>query len=178
MLEFSGGLPSEDRLILSTLKSAVFGSSSSLPPLVSEGGALVCESVGTADLLSDHFDFKHSWDAVVLPLTCYPFPCLTTCSFTSREVRRLSLDLDPYGGTDPLGMFLLFLKRTADVLAPGVSVVFLRLVGLGSFQACWRQANVTLILKGPPSSSVANYRPISITSVLSKVFERLLSVCL
>ena len=33
----------------STLKSAVFGSSSSLPPLVSEGGGLVCESVGKAD---------------------------------------------------------------------------------------------------------------------------------
>ena len=42
----------------STLKSAVFGSCSSLPPLVSEGGGLVCESVGKADLLSDHFDSK------------------------------------------------------------------------------------------------------------------------
>ena len=30
----------------STLKSAVFGSSSSLPPLVSEGVGLLCESVG------------------------------------------------------------------------------------------------------------------------------------
>ena len=30
----------------STLKSVVFGSSSSLPPLVSEGGGLLCESVG------------------------------------------------------------------------------------------------------------------------------------
>ena len=37
-----------------TLKSAVFGTSSSLPPLVNEGGGLVCESVGKADLLSDH----------------------------------------------------------------------------------------------------------------------------
>ena len=27
------------------------------------------------------------------------------------------LDLDPYGGTDLLGMFPLFLKRTADVIA-------------------------------------------------------------
>ena len=42
--------------------------------------------------------------------------------------------------------------------------------------ACWRQANVTPIPKRPSSSSVANYRPISITSVLSKVFERLVSV--
>ena len=54
----------------STLKSVGFGSSSSLPPLVSEGGGLVCESVGKADLLLDHFDSKQSWDAVDLPLTC------------------------------------------------------------------------------------------------------------
>ena len=38
------------------------------------------------------------------------------------------------------------------------------------------QANVTPIPKGPPSSSVANYWTISITSVLSKAFERLVSV--
>ena len=86
------------------------------------------------------------------------------------------LDLDPYGGSDPLGMFPLFLKSTADVLAPRLSVVFRRLVGLGSFPACWRQANVTPIPKSPPFSSVVNYRPISITSVLSKVVERLVSV--
>ena len=67
-------------------------------------------------------------------------------------------------------MFPLFLKRTADVIAPRLSVVLRRLVRLGSFPVCWRQANVTTIPKGPPSSSVANYRLISITSVLSKVF--------
>ena len=59
---------------------------------------------------------------------------------------------------------------------PRLSVVFRRLVRLGSFPPYWRQANVTPIPKGPPSFSVANCRPISITSVLSKVFERLVSV--
>ena len=102
----------------STLKSAVFGSSSSLPPIVREGGGLVCESVGKVDLLSDHFDSKQSREAVELLLTCHPSPSLTTFAFRSSEVRRLLLDLDPYGGTDPLGMFPLFLKRTADVMAP------------------------------------------------------------
>ena len=45
-------------------------------------------------------------------------------------MRRLFLDFDPYGGTDPLAMFPLFRKRTAEVMAPCVSVVFRRLVRL------------------------------------------------
>ena len=117
----------------STLKSAVFGSSSSLPPLIIEGGGLVCESVGKADLLSDHFDSKQFWEAVDLLLTCHPSHSLTTFAFRPSEVRRLLFDLDSYGGTDPLGMFPLFLKRTADVMAPRFSVVFRRLVRRGSF---------------------------------------------
>ena len=87
-------------------------------------------------------------------------------------------DLDPYWGSDPLGMFPLFLKITADVLAPHLTVVFRLIARLGSFPACWRQANVTPIPKGPPSSSVANHRPISITSLLSKVLELLVLVLL
>ena len=38
------------------------------------------------------------------------------------------------------------------------------------------QCHPNSIPKGPPSSSVTNYRPISTTSVLSKVIERLVSV--
>ena len=102
----------------SILKSAAFALSSSLPPIVGGGGKLVCESVGQADLLSDNFDGKQSRESVDLPLTWYPSPRLTTFAFRSSEVRHLLLDLDPYGGTDPLNMFHLFLKRTADVLAP------------------------------------------------------------
>ena len=102
----------------STLKSAVFGLSSSLPPLVGGGSGLVYKSVGKADLLSDNFNGKQSRESVDLQLTCHPSTSLTSFAFRSSEVRRLLLDLDPYGGSDPLGMFPLFLKRTADVLAP------------------------------------------------------------
>ena len=92
---------------------------------------------------------------------------LPTFAFRSKEVMRLLLDLDPYGGTDPLGMFPFFLKRTADDMAHCLGLVLRRLVRLGSFPACWRQANVTPILKDLPSSPVVICPPISITSVLS-----------
>ena len=66
-----------------------------MPPLVSKGCGLVCESVDEADLQSDHFDSKLYKEAVDLPLTCHSSPSLTTFAFRSREVRRLLLDLDP-----------------------------------------------------------------------------------
>ena len=75
-------------------------------------------------------------------------------------MKRLLLDLDSNGGTDPCGMFPLILKKTAEVLAPRLAVVFRRLNRLGIFPVCWRVANVTIIPKGPPSSSASNYRPI------------------
>ena len=129
-----------------------------------------------SDLLSDQFDSKQSRESVDQPLTYHPSPSLTIFAFRSKEVRHLMLYLDPYGGTDPLSMFSLILKRKQCSVSASFSVVFQLLVCLRSFTACWRQANVTPIRKGPPSSSVDNYRPISITSALSQVFEFLVSV--
>ena len=49
-----------------------------LVPHVGGGDGLECESVGQADLLSDHFDCKQSRESVDLPLTCHPSPSLVT----------------------------------------------------------------------------------------------------
>ena len=79
------------------------------------------------------------------------------------------------GGTGPLGMFTPFLK------AKGPSSPFWCLFPVwcfvwffvSSFPSCWRQVNITTIPKGPPSSSVENYRTISIKLLLSKLFNHL-----
>ena len=68
------------------------------------------------------------------------------------------------------------MKNGSEVLAPRLTVVFRRLLCLGSFPVCLRVANVTTIPKGPPSSSASNYRPISLTPILSLVFEHLVSI--
>ena len=95
------------------------------------GDGLVCESVEKVEMQSAHFDGKQSRDPIDLPSTCHSSPSLTTFSFRSREVRWILLDLDSYGGTDSLGMFPLYFKRTADVLAARLAVVFRRLLRLG-----------------------------------------------
>ena len=57
-----------------------------MPPLVVGGGGLVCDSVGKAHDLSDHFDGKQSRESVLWPLSSHPSPSLITFAFRSREV--------------------------------------------------------------------------------------------
>ena len=56
----------------------------------------MCELVGNADLLSDHFDGKQSREYVDLLLTCQSSPSLIIVALRSSEVRRLLLDFYPY----------------------------------------------------------------------------------
>ena len=157
-----------------TLKEALFGVSPSLPALRGPRGALVCDPAGKAALLSSHFDSKQSREQVVVPQACFPQSECCSLAFRASLVKRLLLDLDAGGGVDPVGAFPLFFKEVATVLAPGLSRVFRQLVRCGSFPLCWRLAHVTALPKGAPSQDVSDYRPISITPVLSKIFERLM----
>ena len=90
-------------------------------------------------------------------------------AFRTSVLLHLLLDLDTYGGVNSLGVFPLFLKKVADIIAPKLSIIFCRLISLGSFQECWRSDNVTTIPKGAPSPDTETYRSISITPILSKV---------
>ena len=75
----------------STFTSAVFGTSSSLSPIVNEGGGLGCETFCKADLLEDHFGSKQSREAVDLPLTCHPSPTVVLPPLLQVERGQASL---------------------------------------------------------------------------------------
>ena len=108
-------------------------------------------------------------------MSCFPQSGCNSLVFQTSVFRRLLLDFDTYGGVDLLGVFPLFQKKVADIIAPKLSIIFRRLIHLGSFPDCWRSANETAIPKGAPSSDRENYRPISITFILPKVYEKLVS---
>ena len=77
----------------------------------------------------------------------------------------------------PLGMFPIFLKRAADVLATRLSVVFLWFIRLGSFPACWRLAIVTPQFRKVhllPQWPITDQFPEHL-HILPDVFKRLMS---
>ena len=86
------------------------------------------------------------------------------------------IDLDSSGGVDPNVIFPFFLKKLARTFARKFSKLFIILFSTGNFPKKWLTANITPILKGNSYAQFPTYyRPISITLVLSKLYERLLS---
>ena len=105
----------------------VFAASSSLPPLVDRRGRLVLSAAEKVSLLA-YSDAKQCRDSFQQPHSCDPFPVLCSVAFRSGSIRRLLLDLDPYGGNDPDGMFPLFYKQVTRELTSKLAVIFRHLV--------------------------------------------------
>ena len=99
-----------------------------------------------------------------------------TFAFRSVEVKKLLLELDPYGGAGPDGIFSLFFIKTVNYLAPKISTVLRKLVRIGGFSMCWRVGNITPVSKsGSANSCPSDCRLITIIFVFSIVFECLLA---
>ena len=56
-----------------------------------------------------------------------------------------------------------------------LTVIFTHLDKRGSIPACWRSADVVPASKVTVSSDVGEYSPISVTPLISKVFEKIIA---
>lgn len=81
--------------------------------------------------------------------------------------------LDVAKGPGPDSVPPLFLKLTADSISKPIFLLYNLSLREGELPHVWKTANITPVFKSGNRREVTNYRPISLLSVLSKVFERL-----
>ena len=112
----------------------------------------------------------------ISPLLKYPPPSpaatLSTITCSEREVLAQLSSLKENKATGPDGISATMLRRTASCIAPALTILFNQSLSTGVFPKCWKTSNVVPIHKKDSRSSVSNYRPISLLSIVSKVFER------
>ena len=62
----------------------------------------------------------------------------------------------------------------APIISPTVSMLFNNSLSEGTFPECFKTAKIIQILKSGDSNSTVNYRPISMLTLFSKIFEKLM----
>ena len=95
---------------------------------------------------------------------------LTTLIHLCTEDKMLSLitSLDTSKSTGADSVSAKILKSTAPFIAKSLTKLFNKFLRSGKFPSDWKVARVVPILKGGDPESPANYRPISIPSILSQ----------
>ena len=73
-------------------------------------------------------------------------------------------------GPDSITSFIL--KKTADAIAIPLCRLYNLSLKLGSFPNIWKHSTVIPVHKEGAKNDPTNYRPISLTSILSKIFEK------
>ena len=82
--------------------------------------------------------------------------------------------LEPKISCTPEGIPQLFLKRCALSLALPLSLIFKRSLRFGQIPNPWKEAIITPVFKKGRRDLVSNYRPVSLTSAVCRVFERII----
>ena len=103
-----------------------------------------------------------------------PFPDMHDFNVNEEGVRKLLQGLNPHKAEGPDHIPTRFLKEFATELTPAMTLIFQASLQQGEIPDEWRQANIAPVFKKGDRSVAANYRPISLTSVCSKVLEHII----
>ena len=85
------------------------------------------------------------------------------------------LDLDSSKASGPDSIPVTVLRHCAPELSSIFSKVFNLCLKTSTFPVCWKQAIVVPVPKKGDLTDAANYRPISLLSIVGKIFERILN---
>ena len=92
----------------------------------------------------------------------------------TEQVEEVMLGLNPNKASGPDGVESRFLKECAVELAPILQEIYRKSLDVASVPPQWKEANIVPIHKGGSKAVMGNFRPVALTSIISKVFERIL----
>ena len=100
-----------------------------------------------------------------------PHPTMPEISITTFGISKLLQNLNIHKAMSPDQINVKILRELQDILAPILEVIFNHSLNTGIVPSDWKMANIMPLFKKGDRSQPNNYRPISLTSIVSKLFE-------
>ena len=151
---------------------------SAIPPLFNMPEVLSSAS-DKAKLFAENFSLNSNLDDLGVSLPVFPSRTnlkLHNISITSKMVRKvvMNLDLSKASGLDCVPVVVL--KNCERELSYILAELFNKCLKEPYFPDCWKVSSVVPVFKNVGERSTAkNYHPVSLLSVVSKVFEKLVN---
>ena len=102
-----------------------------------------------------------------------PHPAVSDITITQEGVHKRLCHLNPHKATGPDQVSPRLLKEAAKQISPALTLVFQASINQGKVRQ-WKSTNITPVVKQGDRSASVNYRPVSLTSVCSKVMEHII----
>lgn len=140
-------------------------------------GEKVTTDHGKANLLNSYFSSVFTEEDLTQIPNCGVSvleSVLEDIEFNSEQVKEKLEGLNPNKSAGPDKFHPRVLKELAHELAEPLCLIFRKSFAEGKLPADWKCAQVTPLFKKGDKSTPGNYRPVSLTSVVSKVLESLI----
>ena len=150
-------------------------SNNNISPL-KENNILHSESNKKAEILNNQFKSVFSQDSDNLPPPPNPeFPVMADINITVNGIYKLLHNLNPHKAAGPDNISPRVLKELAAEIAPCLQIIFCSSYETGTVPEDWRTANVSPIFKKGEKYKASNYRPVSLTCIVSKLMEHIIT---
>ena len=94
-------------------------------------------------------------------------------NINQEKIAKLLRDLDTSKAPGPDGLHPHVLKVLADRIKEPLYIIFSKSLQTGCVPKLWKQGRISAIFKKGDKADPGNYRPVSLTSIVCKVFEKL-----
>ena len=142
-----------------------------------ERGNILTDDQDKAELFNRYFASVGVVDDGKIPSCNQPYceATIDTVEFDERSIVLAINKLKPNLSSGPDGLPPLLFKRIKSSLARPLALLFTQLMSVGFVPPEWKTAIITPVFKKGVAGCVTNYRPISLTCVISKIMERVIS---
>ena len=140
-------------------------------------GTMTVNNIEKADTLNNFFSsvftpVEDTGTIPTLPDRSYMEP-LTTIMIETDNVKKILENLKTNKAAGPDGIYPRILKELASELAPILCNIYQRSLRDGIPPKVWKYGHVTPIFKKGKKVLPNNYRPVSLTSIVCRVLEKL-----
>ena len=161
------------------IANSVLNKSKSVIPPLFNGPEVLSTASDKAKLFVKNFSENSNLDDSGISLLV--FPCRTNLklhniSITPKMVKKVIMNLDSSKASGPDCIPVVVLKNCEPELSYILAKLFNNCLKESCFPDCWKVSSVVPVFKNVEERSTAkNYHPVSLLSVVSKVFEKLVN---